>query len=363
MKKENLIITIVFLCSLFLPNVIYFFIKDKMDNNNYENRNLYTKPSFEYGNIATFPKNYENYYNDHLAFKNEIRTLRSKVLYNLFKTSSNGNVIIGKNNWLFYNGAFSLDGNPISDYQNITRYSNNELEKIKQNLISNRDKLKNQGIDMYIFVIPNKENVYADYMPKIINRESNDKSKTEVLLDYLNKQSDLEIIYPKNELINNRKNYDTYLKNDTHWNSFGAYVGVAKLVNRIDPNINVGKIEVSDLESTGDLAQMLLMPNDLMSNNVITTNFMTDINVSCSDEVETFMVCNSSSSNAKTILFVGDSFRLSAIQYLSKLYQQSYFIHRDSYNQELIAKYNPDIIVFELVERYSYVLADVILTN
>ena len=79
MKKNDLVIVIIFIMFLFIPNIAYWFIKDKMDNNNYENRNLYTKPEFSFKNITEFPKNYENYYNDNLAFKNEIRKIRANV--------------------------------------------------------------------------------------------------------------------------------------------------------------------------------------------------------------------------------------------------------------------------------------------
>ena len=52
-------------------------------------------------------------------------------------------------------------------------------------------------------------------------------------------------------------------------------------------------------------------------------------------------------------MFVGVSFRTSAIQYLSKIYANSLFVHRSCYENGTIEDYNPDIVVFETVERYS----------
>lgn len=358
MKKQDLIITIGFLFFLFVPNFIYFFVKDKMDNNNYENRELYSKPELQYEGITLYPRNYENYFNDHLAFKNEIRSLRSKILYNIFKTSSNERVLIGKNNWLFYNSAASIDGNSISDFQNITLYSKEEMETIKNNLVKSRDNLKNKNIDFYVFVIPNKENVYSDYMPKVINKSTRNNSKTEILVDYLKNKSDLNITYPKKELVESRKKYETYKKNDTHWNSFGAYIGVKKLSNNINSNIKIEKVKFNIQKNTGDLAGMNLMPEDLMINDLNVEHFMDDISVYCKDEVNMFVECESNNSNNKKILFIGDSFRTLTIPYLSKMYEHSYFVHRNNYNNDFIEKYNPDIIVLETVERYSYVLGN-----
>ena len=50
MKKNDLIIVITFILFLIGPNISYFFLKNKMDLTNYENRNLYNakKGYFEY---------------------------------------------------------------------------------------------------------------------------------------------------------------------------------------------------------------------------------------------------------------------------------------------------------------------------
>ena len=58
----------------------------------------------------------------------------------------------------------------------------------------------------------------------------------------------------------------------------------------------------------------------------------------------------------KTILVVGDSFRKASIQYVSKLYKKSVFIDKHIYNQnnqDHIKQYNPNIVIYEVVERAS----------
>ena len=354
MKKKDLIIIIIFIMFLTLPSVLYWFLKDKMDLTNYENRNLYVKPELNFKNITQFPRNYENYFNDHLAFKNEIRKTRSNILYNVFNISSSPRVIVGEDGWLFYNSRALEDGDSISDYRNFSRYSDDDKEEIKDSLLKTRDTLKKQNIDFYILVAPNKENVYSDKLEEIIKRSKNKESKTEDLINYLEKNTDLNITYPKEQLIKNRKINDTYYKYDTHWNYYGAYLGVTELMKVINSNFSSPKVSLSSFMSGGDLTKMNLTPK--MENKEPSVNgFYDNIKYECEDSV--YKICTSNNSiYDKTILFVGDSFRTATIQYLAKLYKKSIFIHRNSYEEDLIKKYNPDIVIYEAVERYSRTL-------
>ena len=94
--------------------------------------------------------------------------------------------------------------------------------------------LNEKDIDFYILVAPNKENVYSNYLENKITRSNRKNSRTEELIEYLSKNSQLNIIYPKEILVKNRKKYNTYYKYDTHWNDYGAYLGTVELMKQID---------------------------------------------------------------------------------------------------------------------------------
>lgn len=350
MKNNNLMIVIVFLFLIYIPNISYWFLKDKMDNNNYENRELYEKPKLEFSSITSYFSNYEKYFNDHLAFKNEIRKFRSSILLNIFKTSSTDRVIIGKDNWLFYNSVVSesVSVNTLTDYINIYLYNQEEKNKFLNTLEDTNKYLKDNDVDLYIMVIPNKENIYFENMPSIINRHKQ-MNKLDDLVDYLNSNSSLNIVYPKKELLN--KKYSTYYKYDTHWNDYGAYIGVKKLIKQISPNLKFEDVNIKFLESSGDLANMNLMYGKLKNKEPKITNFLTNIHSTCKN-IDNYVECTSDGLEDKTLVFVGDSFRNATIQYLSKVYRKTIFVHRNSYNQDLIGKYSADIVIYEVVERY-----------
>ncbi len=357
MKPKDLIVTIVFILFLIFPTMFYCIVKNKMDNKNYENRQLFTKPNFSISNLKDYISNYESYYNDHLPFKNEIRKIRSTLLYNLFNTSANDKVLVGKDGWLFYNSYLAEpETNTIKDYQKITFFTEKEKESIKNIQQLTKDKLKDKNVLYYVFVLPNKENVYEDYIPTLVKRnKQKESSKTEELIQYLNKNSDIDIIYPKEVLVKNRKNYETYFKYDTHWNSYGAYLGSMELVKNIEDTVFEIPIRIEKINVNGDLAIMNMLQDNLKSEepNVC---FLNDTNYTC-DNVDNITSCRSDNAfYNKTILIFGDSFRNALLPYIAKLYENSIFLDRKLFSEELIERYTPDIIVNEMVERYSEAL-------
>ncbi len=357
MKKQNLFIIIIFIAFLTLPSITYVFVKDKMDNANYENRNLYTKPTFNIKTIFEYPKAYDNYYNDHLPFKNEIRKLKSKILYT-FNVSATPRVIIAKDKWLFYNSEAANDGETIENYTKTSKYSKKDKKNIKKELELTNNKLKSNNVDFYLLVIPNKENVYSDKLEGIINRSKNKYSKTEDLINYLKKETNLNIIYPKEILLKNRKKYETYGKLGTHWNNYGAYLAFNNLMKNINNTYTPKPIKIAFKKDENGIAKMNLL-NDLTHKEATVTNFYNNIKTNCTIN-KYYAECESSNPiYNKNILIVGDSFREKLIPYISKLYKNSTFIHRDFYKQEYIKEKNIDIVIFITVERYSECLKNI----
>ena len=127
-------------------------------------------------------------------------------------------------------------------------------------------------------------------------------------------------------------------------------------MKQIDNNFEVPKVKISTKVFGGDLINIGSIYNSLENIEPTITNFYDDIKIECKENTE-FKECTSNNTvYDKTILVVGDSFRNATVQYLAKLYSKSIFIHKGYYNDDLVGKYNPDIVVYEAVERYSNTL-------
>lgn len=216
-----------------LPFPLYNIAKDRIDTENHENRELAQKPEFDLLALEEYPEAYDNWMNDNLPFRNQLVAVNSLVSVYLFNESPSDKVIIGEDGWFFYNSAANeAVADSISDFQGTNLYSIEELEEIKTNMITAKEKLAAKGIEFILFIAPNKEQIYADKMPNEYGSLA-EYTRAQQVYDYL--KDFVTVVYVADDLIQAREDYpqyDFYCHLDTHWNNLGAYVGAKALVKK-----------------------------------------------------------------------------------------------------------------------------------
>lgn len=353
MKKNihNIIVIILFIAMITLPQIIYKIIpKQENEISETENRMLSSKPKLELSTITEYPKNFDNYYNDHLPFRLNLRNFWATLNYNIFNTTVENGIIVGKNGWLFYRGDESIE-----QAQGINKYTNEQKVELLEKLQAKLKSLNEMDIETYILILPNKENVYKDYLPKTIPIKE-EKSKIEDLINYVEENSDIHIIYPKEELLQAKNIYQVYRKYDTHWNKIGSCIGTVALQSKINEKFD---FKISDFiinqnkeKEPRDLADSANLSNELYENIVYVDNFYDNIEYNI-EENEQYEEGNSDAKDDRTVLFIGDSFRKNMRDYFTRLYKRTIYVHRNNCNRNMIEEIKPDIIVFEAVERYA----------
>ena len=363
LKNMYILISILFLCFLIMPNIIYRIFYKNFNHANYENRTLASKPILVLTNINEYPKKYEEYFNDYLPFRNELVKLKNLNDIFVFKNIFSRRVLLGKYKWLF-----TKDANLTEKYIGIEEYNftEKELEIAKNNLIHFRDELKKKNIDFIFMVCPDKPFIYFKYMPDYIKRKST-KNGTDVFVEYIKNNTDIKVVYPKEELLKYKDKYQLYYKYDTHWNNLGAYIGYSELmkslniyVDNID-NVNIKSLSANerfnfDIYHYNDLANLLGLSkikyynNDkaYIISNYITKNYDTNYYISW----DNFSFNSKSYKSKDNIMIIRDSFIMGMLDYIATRFKQSEFIHIDSFKNKNITEYNPDIVVFESVEKY-----------
>lgn len=282
----------------------------------------------------------------------------------------NDATIEGREKWLFFAKENSLEdylGNNILSEAQMRAYLNalNELQKI---CVSQRKQL-------YFIILPNKEQIYSEYMPSY--KIENEYKRAEQLVDYICAKSDVKLLYPKKELLNAKGNWQIYYKNDTHWNSAGAFVGVQALYQEMGiPTTKLSSLSVKPREGT---AQDLVTLGNLDAANYqgdieYTINYKPEITVTTelgdkfSDAIYSSV---SSSSNRCNLVLVGDSFRVSMSKFLVKDFSNCFIVHKTNLYEPICSEKikNADTIVIETVERGDFDLPNMtmnvidILTN
>ena len=346
-KLSNIIIIVLFISMITIPQTVAFLINDEKTISEEENRKLSEKPKFSLSTIAEYPNQFDAYYNDHLPFRTFLRETWTNFNYNAIRTVDNS-IVIGKDDWFFYRGE-----NSIEDAQGVDTFTDETKEEIIETVQKNKEKLEKHKIDFYLMIIPNKENLYKECLPKTINI-INDTSKTEKLIDEIKEKTDVKIVYPKEELMKAKEKYQLFMKHDTHWNEIGACVGTIALQKAIDPkfeyDINSLEVREEGEEFLEDLAKFAGIKDQVSEPRFIPSNFYPEVELPDEEKME----YTTNAEIDKTVLFIGDSFSGAIKRTLPKLYKKVYYMQRESpVKEETIEKIKPDIVVYEVVERYS----------
>ncbi|NMA06700.1 MAG: hypothetical protein GX928_03155 [Ruminococcaceae bacterium] len=98
MKKrlQQKLLVAVFLVFLIAPMIVYVFIRDTIDSENRENRELVQFSEVVAAPLRSKPYVFQQYFNDHLPFKNQLVALNSLISMRLFHTTASPLVLVGE---------------------------------------------------------------------------------------------------------------------------------------------------------------------------------------------------------------------------------------------------------------------------
>ena len=277
-----------------MPNIIYKIFYENFEHNNYENRTFASSPILALPNINEYPKKYEEYFNDYLPFKTELVKLKNLSDIFVFKNVFVRRVLLGKNKWLI-----DKDGNLNEKYMGIKRYyfTEEELETAKNNLIHFRDELKKKDIDFILMICPDKQSVYSEYMPDYIKRKSA-KNDTDIFVEYIKNNTDIKVVYPKEELLKYKDKYQLYYKYDTHWNNLGAYIGYSELMKSLNIHVdNIDNVNIKSLEGYERFNFNIHFYNDM-------ANMMSLSKIKYYNDDKTYIISNYIINNYETNYFI-----------------------------------------------------------
>ena len=342
-------VLIIFLCFLIMPNIVYNLFGSNFDKTNYEKRTKAEKPILSITNLVNYPIQYEKYFNDYIPFRNELIQLKNVVDIKIFRNIISDKAIFGKDNWLFHK-PFPL----VEDFIGIYDLTDEELEIAKNNLINFRDELKKRNIDFIFMVCPNKHLIYEENMPDYIKRKTKINA-TDKFIEYMEKNTDIKIVYPKKELLKYKDKYQLYYKYDTHWNEIGAYIGYNELMKEM----NIETISLDHLKlltngnMSGDIAAMINSTKIYSDDIIYVLEEYTNNNYKVVKEIEDyydFFYCESDANNTNNILMIRDSFTTAMFDYIASSFRKSSFIHMAKFKYNYILDKNPNIVVYQTVE-------------
>ena len=267
-----------------------------------------------------------------------LNTSISKLLTGGTYMESN-EVLLGKDGWLFYKAT--SDGTPLYDYMGINHFSEEELAKVYDNLVAIGDGISARGMDVIFMTVPNKEQVYSEYMPDTVDK-INDKSRLDELTEYIESKGGLiadryGYVDTSKVLRTCKDTYPLFYRTDTHWTECGSYLALMELRRAMDQRVTpIDEVVFTDKGGfVGDLAKISGSRDEYSDVNPV-------IDASS---------INDDSTKDQVMLIIGDSFGDAMIHSAKHFYKEVYWVRLKEYTDEL-DRYEPDVVVVECVERY-----------
>jgi len=317
------------------------------EGENYENRPLARLPKlFESDGLnLSFPSEFDDYYEDHFGFREEMVTVFHGGTMALVGDTLNQKVIVGKENMLFY--AETLD-----DYLGRELLSDDEIERIAVTLRIQQDYVRSMGADFAFAVAPNKNTIYPEYMPDYL-KPSGAEGNRERLMEALARHG-VNTIDLADELIAHKEDGLLYHYQDTHWNERGAQIGYRAIMQVAAGDAEYetydGLVPETVSDYGGDLHYFVLptiVGNLPRPDYGLTFDYTQD----AVRPGRTTTIGTTSERNERKLLLYRDSFGDAILPYLSANLGRVLYDAEFPYNYASFESEQPDAVVIELVER------------
>lgn len=363
----NFLFLFIFLLFLFIPGLSF----DENDISKKENRTLAVKPQINsIEDVFSFGRNFESWFNDHFWCRDFFMSFYKKITNGIGNNDGRmyKEAFVGKNGWFFLNNH--------AGYSNHLPFKESELINISNFLGCVQSWCDRNNIKFYFVIAPDKNKVYGENYKYVNKVRSDNESRPNQLIEFLNKNSNVNCIYLA-EAIKAQKKEGVYLyyKNDTHWCHLGAYYGYAEIMRHINKQDSVSVVSTDNFTEyacvDGDLNRMcegLQIEPELR---YLLPNFdhipveVEDINHSFSsvrpypEGIKRWK----SSGGTKRCVVMGDSFSPFLMRYFGRSFGEAYNIF-NSKNlfekdlQEYIEGLKPDYFILEIVERHLFVFSE-----
>ena len=356
--RQSLFFACTFLIILCLPINIHL-LGLSSDPTFIENRKPRDFPSIS--ERAVFLKEYrenlKTYIRDNFGFRVEL--LKLNILANYYiGVSAIPTLLSGKEGRLF----LKKDWNALDQYRGIDRFSDIELDRWIDIMESYQKWLDNQKIDFIILIAPNQESIYSEFMPDYAYKVNSDLRIKQVLRRVHERHSSLNIIYPRSDLMNAKKEYPSnflYHQLENHWNELGSFVSYQTLMRDIQKRFSsVVPLAVSDIDIKSIPIQWDIPPlSEIESRVNLVGNSKVRFIESLKDDANPGRMLKTYSdvTTPLGILVYGDSFAdVGLLNYLRESFQFVISVETNwsQFPTFLIENQKPNIVIFEMVERY-----------
>lgn len=207
-------------------------------------------------NSSEFQNILEKYSKQQIAFADFFIRFSNQIRYKFLKSSNINNVVVGKDNYLYYDYY-------INSYLGRDTVPQDTITLVVKELAQVRDSLKTKGVDLIIMVAPGKGSFYPEYFPKFYSRikpqttnyEKYSKEFYKHNINYLDFNAWICSLKGKTK-------YRLFSNTSVHWGQYACYLAIDSLTSYLDKKyeINLPRLKITSVKES---ARMIRSDDDV----------------------------------------------------------------------------------------------------
>lgn len=362
-RKTADFVTVAFFFGLLVSPLAALLLGNSSEISSPENRRLAEPPALEarWESWASFPRRSEDYFDDHLGFRETMIRNFARLNLAAFGVSPSDKLVVGREGWFFFG-----DANAIAGYRGTDPLSPGALAHWRRVLEERRDWLTERGIAYLVIFVPDKHEFYAEYMPASLPRAT-DIHPMDQLVDYLGEHSDVEILDLRPALEAEKRQRRVYHRTDTHWNDAGAHAAYRAILRRLNAllpgtesarpaRVQRGQHAAPGLGLAGLVGLEDVLWEEVLSARVVRpkAEIAREHRAHYKRRTQTLQPLAHGVANPKlprAVMF-RDSFGNALIPYLSEHFRRILYVWNRDVDPEVVVVEKPDIVIQQIVGRF-----------
>jgi hypothetical protein len=345
----NAILIALFMSIIWLPTLDTFFHLDHASEFG-EKRQMARFPQLKPGlaGLKEYIVELETYFNDHFGYRKRLIHWHNNWKYLLFRDKIGTDVMIGRDDWLFYTDAEMVD-----HYRGVRQFTTQDLLDWQTLLERRRDWLAQRGIKYLFVVAPDKQSIYSEQLPAWLTKVRPD-TKLDQFLVWMHAHSTVDVLDLRPALRDARRIAPTYYKTDTHWNLFGGFVACQEIIKSLSKQLpGLESLSLDSFEQAnkmtrgGDLANLLgLDVSEITEDNSIFLTPKTNL-----PPLQMSATRTKNPNASESVIVFHDSFGAAMEPFLGYSFGEVIYSGQHELDAASIEKEKPTVVISEIVER------------